>query len=356
MMLEARFRLARGAFTLQVELSLPADGVTAVIGPSGSGKTTLLRCIAGLERDPHGELRFRGEVWQDARTFRPAHRRPIGYVFQDADLFPHLSVRDNLLFGMRRVPEAQRRIGFERAVELLGVAPLLDREPGRLSGGERQRAAIARALLTSPALLLMDEPLASLDLGSRAQILPYFEALQRELSVPILYVSHAPAEVVRLASRIVWLTEGRVRAQGPINEILTRPELALAHGEDAGAVLEGSVIEHLPDYHLTQVAVAAGRLTISQRPLALGARTRVHVRARDVSIALQRPERSSINNVLEMHVLDVHPDLDPAHRLVRLAAGDAVLLARITLRSVAELALAPDVPVFALVKSAALVE
>ena len=202
----------------------------------------------------------------------------------------------------------------------------------------------------------MDEPLASLDLASRAQILPYFEALQRELSLPVLYVSHAPAEVVRLASRIVWLTEGRVRAHGPLNEMLTRPDLPLAHDHDAGAVLEGNVIEQLPDCHLTQVAVAAGRLTISHRPLAIGSPTRVHVRARDVSVALRRPEHTSINNILEVRVLDLHPDADPAHRLVRLAAGDAVLLARITGRSVAELALAPGLAVFALVKSASLVE
>jgi molybdate transport system ATP-binding protein len=159
MTLEARFRLARGAFTLQLELSLPADGVTAVIGPSGSGKTTLLRCIAGLERVPLGELRFRGEVWQDARTFRPVHRRPIGYVFQDAELFPHLSVRDNLQFGLRRVPAAQRRIAFERAVELLGVAPLLERDPSNLSGGERQRAAIARAHMHTRASTERERPL-----------------------------------------------------------------------------------------------------------------------------------------------------------------------------------------------------
>jgi molybdate transport system ATP-binding protein len=356
MTLEARFHVVRGAFTLHVELVLPAQGVTAVIGASGSGKTTLLRCIAGLERDPRAELRFRGEVWQDAQQFRAAHRRPIGYVFQDAALFPHLSVRDNLLFGMRRVPPAQRRIAFERAIELLGVAPLLERDPRQLSGGERQRAAIARALLTSPALLLMDEPLASLDLQSRAQILPYFEALQRELALPILYVSHAPAEVVRLAHHIVWLEAGRVRAQGPLQEMLTRPDVALAHEGDAGAVLEGTVIEHLPEFHLTRVAVAAGLLTLSQRPLTPGARTRVHVRARDVSVALQRPERTSIGNVLEVRVLDVHPDVDPAHRLLRLVAADDVLLARITLRSVVELGIAPGLAVFALVKSVALVE
>jgi molybdate transport system ATP-binding protein len=356
MTLEARFHVPLHDFRLDVELQLPASGVTALIGPSGAGKTTLLRCIAGLERAPGGRLCFRGDVWQDAERFVPVHRRPIGYVFQDAELFPHLSVRENLEFGQRRVAKPQRRIGFERSVGLLGVEPLLMRGPHKLSGGERQRVAIARALLTSPTLLLMDEPLGSLDSESRQQILPYFDALQRELDIPIIYVTHAMSEVARLATRALWLEAGRVRALGALNELFTRPDLPLAHLEDAGAVLEATLLEHDAEFHLSYVELGFGRLAVSQRALPVGARTRVLVRARDVSLALEPPQRSSIMNLLALRVLDVNADRDPAHRLVRLERDGSVLLARVTYRSIVELALAPGVPVFAQVKSVALVE
>jgi molybdate transport system ATP-binding protein len=357
MSVHARFHVPLSHFALDVELSLPASGVTAVIGPSGSGKTSLLRCFAGLTRDPHGELRVGDAVWQDRTRFVPTHRRAIGYVFQDARLFPHLSVRANLEFGMRRVPAAERRVAFERAVELLGVTGLLPRSPRKLSGGERQRVGIARALLTSPQLLLMDEPLASLDLDSRAQISRYLEQLRHELAVPVLYVTHSPLEVVRLAQRIVLLESGSVRAQGPIHELLTRPDLPLSHIDDAGAVLDAKVSAHAPEYHLTSVTIDGGELAISARPLPVGVATRVHVRARDVSLSRVRPERSSISNVLEARVLDVSPDRDPAHRLVRVVVGEgSVLLSRVTYRSVVELQLAPGVALFAQVKSVALVE
>jgi len=354
--ISARFHVVLAKFSLDVDVSFEADGVTALIGPSGSGKTTLLRCIAGLERDPHGALRFRAQVWQGRERWLPTYQRPIGYVFQDARLFPHLSVRKNLEFGMRRVPRAERRVSFERAVALLGVEPLLSRSPSKLSGGERQRVAIARALLCSPQLLLMDEPLASLDLESRAQILPLLEQLQRELQLPIIYVTHAPAEVARLAARVVLLSQGRVLAQGPIHDILTRPDLPLAHFEDAGALLDGTVLEHAPDYHLTYLVAAGGRLAISRRPLTIGSTTRVWVRARDVSVSLVQPEQTSITNVLEGSVLDIHADRDPAHRLVRLVCGGATLLGRLTLRSVTELELQPGQRVFVQVKSVAIVE
>jgi molybdate transport system ATP-binding protein len=356
MSLRAQLRLALRDFTLDVDLCLPATGVTALIGPSGSGKTSVLRCIAGLERAARGTLQFRDEVWQDAQRFVPAHARAIGYVFQDARLFPHLSVRQNLEFGLKRVPQSARRIPFDQAVSLLSLQALLARRPDSLSGGERQRVAIGRALLTSPALLLMDEPLASLDLESRAQILPYFEGLERSLQLPMLYVTHAPAEVVRLASRVIWLEAGQVRAQGPLNDVLTRPDLPLAHFADAGAVLDATVVEHAPDYRLTYVAVGRARLAISERDLAPGSRTRVHVRARDVSLWLTRPERSSISNLLEVQLIDIHLDRDPAHRLVRLRCEGAILLARITYRSVVELALHPGLALFAQVKSVALVD
>ena len=356
MSLTARFQLQLRAFALDVSLAFEAEGVTALLGASGSGKTTLLRCLAGLERDPRGELRFRDQVWQDRSRWLPTHQRPIGYVFQDARLFPHLNVRKNLEFGFKRVPPAQRKIVFERAVSWLGVEPFLERKPQKLSGGERQRVAIARALLCSPQLLLMDEPLASLDLSSRALIMPLLENVQRELQLPIVYVTHAPAEVVRLATRIVLLEAGRVLAAGSVYDLLTRPDLPLAHFEDAGAILDAAVIKHAPEYHLTYVRAGGGQLAISLHDLAEGAPLRVHVRARDVSVALVRAERTSIGNVLPATIIGIHPDRDPAHRLLRLDCAGAVLLSRITHRSSVELNLVAGQAVFAQVKSVALVE
>ncbi|WP_323156302.1 molybdenum ABC transporter ATP-binding protein, partial [Pseudomonas oryzihabitans] len=212
MSLTARFELSHPGFALDVDLALPGSGVTALFGPSGSGKTSCLRCVAGLEHGARGRLVVAGETWQDSERglFLPPHRRALGYVFQDANLFEHLDVRRNLLFGWKRVAPGERRLALEQVVELLGIAGLLTRMPARLSGGERQRVGIARALLTSPRLLLMDEPLAALDAERKAEILPYLERLTRELALPILYVSHAPDEVARLADHLVLLEQGRV--------------------------------------------------------------------------------------------------------------------------------------------------
>ena len=224
MSIKARFRLDYPGFALDADLELPGRGVSALFGHSGSGKTTLLRCIAGLERGA-GRLEVKGEVWQDADIFMPTHRRPLGYVFQDARLFAHLDVARNLDYGQRRAGGAP---AIERAaiVDLLGLGPLLDRLPARLSGGEQQRVAIARALLTAPRLLLMDEPLASLDLSRKQEILPYLERLRDELEIPMLYVSHAADEVARLADHIVVMQQGRAVAQGPLAATLARLDLA----------------------------------------------------------------------------------------------------------------------------------
>ena len=214
--IQARFRLERAGFTLDVDLDLPARGVTALFGHSGSGKTTLLRCIAGLERAPGGRLVVNGDVWQDGHQLRPTHQRPLGYVFQEASLFDHLSVMNNLRYGLRRVGGASAR-GLDQAVELLGIAHLLDRKPARLSGGERSRVGIARALAVGPKLLLMDEPLAALDLARKQEILPYLERLHRELDIPVVYVSHAPDEVARLADHIVAMDAGRALASATLS-------------------------------------------------------------------------------------------------------------------------------------------
>jgi molybdate transport system ATP-binding protein len=353
--IHARFRVVWPGFTLDVDLDLPGRGVTALFGHSGSGKTTLLRCIAGLERYGIGSLRFKGEVWQDSARgiFLPTHRRPLGYVFQEASLFPHLSVRGNLDYGRRRV-NGGHRVSLDHAVELLGIGPLLDRMPDHLSGGERQRVAIARALATSPRLLLMDEPLASLDLRRRNEILPYLERLHDELEIPVCYVSHSPDEVARLADHVVLLAEGRVMAAGGLRETLARLDLPTAFTEDAGVVIEAVVAEHDETYHLTRLDFAGGHVVVARRPETIGRRLRFRVHARDVSLALVRAEATSIANLLPATVTEVADADNPAHVLVRLDAGGTPLIARITRRSRDHLGVTPGQPLWAQIKAVAL--
>lgn len=260
--LRLRFRRAYPGFELDIDLALPGRGVTALFGHSGSGKSTCLRCIAGLEKAAEGEVTINGETWQDSRRnlFVAPHRRALGYVFQDANLFRHLTVRRNLAFGLKRIAAAERRVELEQACALLGIEHLLERMPERLSGGEQQRVGIARALLTSPRLLLMDEPLASLDLKRKGEILPYLEHLHEELDIPVLYVSHSPDEVARLADHLVLLENGKVRASGPIGETLARVDLPLALDDDAGVVIEGTVSDHDPAYGLLTLVLPGSAL------------------------------------------------------------------------------------------------
>ena len=357
MALEVSVALERGSFALQVSEALPTRGITALFGPSGSGKTTLLRCIAGLER-LDARVSFDGQLWQQAGHFVPAYRRGIGYVFQEPSLFPHRDVRGNLEYGLRRRPPmpAAQAIGFEQVVGLLGLAELLSHRPAQLSGGQRQRVAIARALLAGPQLLVMDEPLSSLDEASKAQILPHLEQLHEVLAIPVIYVSHALSEVMRLADDLVLLEAGRIRASGPLQELLTRADLPLGQSEQGGAVVEGVIAEHDVPYHLSIVAISGGRLAVSQRALPLGHRVRVRIDARDVSLALEPAQHSSIVNVLPATVLDLRSDFDPALMLIRLQVGADVLLARVTRRSAAQLALGPGLALFAQIKSVALME
>ena len=356
MSIRAEFLLDRGDFALDVALDLPGRGVTALFGQSGSGKTTLLRLIAGLERAP-GRLEVNGEVWQDdaAKVFVPTHRRALGYVFQEANLFPHLTARRNLEYGMKRVPAAARRVDVDHVIALLGIGHLLERKPERLSGGERQRVAIARALATSPRVLLMDEPLAALDLARKQEILPYLERLHDELEIPILYVSHAPDEVARLADHIVALESGRVAAQGPLGETLARVDLPIRLGEDAGVVLEGEIAEIDSAWHLARVASAGGDLWVRDSGLPVGRHVRVRILARDISLALEPHGDSSILNVLPATVVQLADDTHPALALVKLDTGGAPLVARITRRSAAKLELAPGQGVWAQIKAVALV-
>ena len=351
----ASLQVHYGAFALTTDLQLPGRGVIALFGPSGSGKTTLLRCIAGLERSATGRLMVNGECWQDdsRRLFLAPHRRPIGYVFQEANLFPHLDVRGNLEYGMRRVPAGQRRVAWDRALELLGIAHLLERLPNGLSGGERQRVGIARALLTSPQLLLLDEPLASLDAARKQEILPYLERLHDELAMPVLYVSHAPDEVARLADHIVVLEEGRVLADGPLSETLARLDLPIRFGEEAGVVLAGAIAERDAQWHLARVDFGGGSLWVRDNGAALGRRVRVRILARDVSIATARFD-SSISNTLAATIVAHGDDDHPALVLVRLSVGNDILLARLTRRSASRLDLFVGKEVWIQIKAVAL--
>ena len=353
--IQARFHLEWPGFVLDVDLKLPATGVTALFGHSGSGKTTLLRCMAGLERAPEGCLKINGDIWQDANHWIPVHKRPLGYVFQEASLFDHLSVIGNLRYGRKRVADHQQ-VSLEQAIELLGIGHLLDRKPDRLSGGERQRVAIARALAVSPRILLMDEPLAALDLKRKREILPYLERLHRELAIPIIYVSHSPDEVARLADYIVAMEDGLVLVQGPLAETLTRFDLPIRIGEDACAILEATIGTVDDNWHLAQVEFSGGSLWFRDPGLPVGSKVRVRVLARDVSLARQRPEQSSIQNVIAGRVDGIGVDEHPGLAIVRVRVGDSKLVARLTKRAVAVLNLEADQEIWIQVKSVALME
>lgn len=352
--LTARFKLSRPEFGLDVDLVLPGQGVTALFGHSGSGKTTLLRCIAGLER-AEGTLKLGDVVWQDERTFVPVHKRPLAYVFQEASLFDHLNVRQNLQYGQKRVAQAERKVSLEQAIELLGIGHLLERMPARLSGGEKQRVSIARALAVSPQLLLMDEPLSALDFARKQEILPYLERLHDELDIPLIYVSHAPDEVARLADHLVALESGRVTAQGPIQAVLAQLDSPIRLGDDAGVVIDATVAERDSQWHLSRADFDGGQVWVRDGGQAIGQRVRLRILARDVSVTLAPQAGSSILNSIQARIVELVDDNHPALSLVRLQAGSIPILARLTKRSAAALELHPGQTVWAQVKAVALV-
>lgn len=353
--IRATFHIDRGNFQLDVDFTLPGHGVTALFGHSGSGKTTVLRAIAGLEHAPGGYFSLGDAVWQDDAKgiFVPTHQRSLGYVFQEASLFEHLTVEGNLEFGRKRISESERRFERSSVTELLGISGLLSRRPVSLSGGERQRVAIARALLTAPQLLLMDEPLAALDLKRKQEILPYLERLHDELSIPIIYVSHSPDEVARLADHLVLLDTGKVVASGSLTETLARADLPQAFADDAGVVIETVVAAHEAD-DLTQLDFSGGSIYVASRPEPIGHPLRCRIHARDVSVALEKPLTSSILNVFRGSVTAIAPTDTPGHVLVQLHIGTTPLLARITERSRKALNLVVGQPVWAQVKAVAL--
>ena len=354
-MIQADFQLQRGDFALDVALRLPSSGVTALFGRSGSGKTTLLRCMAGLEYQQGGHMVFQGEVWQNSQGFRPVHQRPLGYVFQEASLFPHLKVINNLLYGYRRIAANQQKLQPEQVIDLLGIGEFLQRYPDQLSGGQRQRVAIGRALLTSPQLLLMDEPMASLDTMSKAEILPFLERLHDELDIPIIYVSHSIEEVARLADHLVLLDQGQVVAQGDLQNLLTDPALPFSQTETASSVLQAKVVCADAGDGLSELQLEHQSMLISRCGLQTGQATRVRILARDVVLALSRPADISLLNSLQTQVLDIQPDshFSASQVLVRLQLGQQTLLARISKRSAERLQLQPGLMVHALIKGIA---
>ena len=357
-----RVRLTRPSFALDVDLELPGQGITAVFGVSGSGKTSLLRCVAGLERTPGALVRIAGETWQDdaASIYLPTWQRPLGYVFQEASLFEHLSVRQNLQFGQKRSHVSSQLTApaatLDATIDLLGLANLLDRSTGQLSGGERQRVAIARALATQPRVLLLDEPLASLDAARRQDILPWLERLRDALKIPMLYVTHSSDEVARLADTLVVLDAGKAKACGPVSQVMAATDASRVLGDDAGALLDATVKEHDTRWQLARLEFEGGSLWLRDTGLALGRRVRVRVLARDVSVATLAPQQTSIQNLLRCVVQAITADTHPSQALVSLACGNSVVLARITARAVDALQLTTGMAVWAQVKSAALVE
>jgi len=354
MTLSLDITLGAQGFALKVAHSFEATGITALFGASGAGKSTLLRVIAGLEEAASGKVKFGNEVWQDSQNYVPPHKRGVGYVFQDARLFEHLDVAGNLRFAARR-GRGKGPISFDPVVKTLDLAALLARRVAGLSGGERQRVAIGRTLLSNPQLLLMDEPLAALDHERKSRLLPYIARLPEAFGLPVIYVTHSIEEVTRLADQIVVLADGRLMAAGKVADVLARLDIAEASGKfEAGVVVEAVVTGEDAGFRLTHLDVAGQPMSMPASKVEIGAHLRLRIRARDVAIALKRPERVSIRNMLSAHILEIVEEAETAFAEVLLDIGGGERLrARITRASVADLGLSIGLPVVALIKSIA---
>ena len=350
-LLEANFKMDYPGFNLDVELTLPAKGVTVVFGPSGSGKTTLLRCLSGLERAPSGTLKLAGQVWQDDGIFIPIHQRKVGLVFQESRLFPHLSIQQNLLYGYQRTQSVERNLHLDEVVEVLGLAALLKRTPDKLSGGEKQRVAIGRALLTSPKLLLMDEPLASLDMQRKAEIIPFIKRIEDEFKTPIIYVTHSVDEVLQLVDTMVILQAGKVANFGPVQEVFSDVRLRQVLGEEQlGAVLETSVAGHDEEFELTRLDFMGQTLNVPKQNIPVGQNLRVHIHSKDVSLSTAPPAGvTSVLNILQAKVAKIGT-LGGYSVDIELDAGQPIL-ATITRKSLTNLNLKPGQPVYAHIKA-----
>mgnify|MGYP003633506930 FL=1 len=343
-------------FSLNVSINLPAKGVTAIFGESGCGKTSLLRCMTGLEKVNSGQFKIGDLIWQDKSHFESVHARQQGVVFQEASLFDHLTVKGNLDYVLKRVGRFSQSadfIDYQHVIELLGVGDLLAQYPASLSGGEKQRVAIARALLRRPRILFMDEPLAALDYKRKQEILPYLERLSQVCNIPIIYITHSLDEVARLADYIVLMDQGRVVADGDLQDILSRVDLPITLANDLGVVLKAKILEKDSKWHLMLTQFSGGELWVKDNHLIIGDQLRVRILAKDVSLSLT-PQDSSILNSLPAEVIDVVDDIDDAMALVRLKMGSSILISRLTRRSVDYLALSPKLTVWAQIKSVAI--
>ena len=352
-MINAHFQVARSDFTLNIKLTLPGQGVSALFGPSGSGKTTCLRAMAGLERLPNSYFSVGDEVWQDDEKgiFVPPHQRDIGYVFQEASLFTHLNVRDNLHFGLKRIPPEKRSINFETICEILSIRNFLDRPSHSLSGGERQRVAIARALLTSPKLLLMDEPLSALDHALKQEVLPYLEELQQTLSIPIIYVSHSPDEVARLADHICIIKNGRLLKSGGLADVMLEPDIGMDFYDGHSSMLYAKISAHKEDY-LTELSVDSLTLSTPRVNRPLNSELRCRILAKDVSLCLAPPDDSSISNILPGTISLIEERENPGERIISIKISEQqTLLSAITYASKKRLNLQLGCQVWAQIKS-----
>ncbi|TYL47200.1 molybdenum ABC transporter ATP-binding protein [Marinomonas sp. IMCC 4694] len=357
----------QGSFSLDLDLALPNSGVTALFGPSGSGKTTLLRCLAGLEKNNRNNtentLSLNGEIWQQPGYFRPAHKRPIGYVFQDANLFPHLTAGENIQFAIKRADPFQSVVSYNEIVQLLNIKAVLSHYPDQLSGGERQRVAMARAMLIQPKLLLMDEPLSALDETIKQDILPYLEQLCQSARIPILYVSHSLEEVIRLADHMVLLEKGRAVEQGDTHTLLGKLGTSFSRHQGASVVVSGTIVRQEDRWGLSWLSIADQDQNPNKQTLAfkqgkekIGDAVRVRIPSRDVTISLSEPVDSSVLNRLSAHIDDIENDpQDPSKVMVRLLVGHTPVLARITALSAHRLSLKKGQSVVAQIKSVALV-
>lgn len=353
--IEARFHLQLGTFTLNAELSLPIEGISVISGPSGSGKTLFLRCIAGLEQPQLAYCRVNTELWQASEQgyCLAPYQRPLGYVFQDACLFPHLSVQQNIEYGRKRVRALKAAIGLEQIIELLNIEHLLKRKPEKLSGGEKQRVAIARALAVNPRLLLMDEPLAALDQAHKQEILPYLRRLQQELCLPILYVTHSPQEMTQLADYLVLMDKGSVQVSGELQAVLTRLDLPLAQSQRASSVLTAEVIAYEAEFQLLVLGFSGGTLSIPHAGLAQGSQLRVRIYARDIILTKAAPEASVATNSFPATITGLVNN-NVGYTTVSLQVGSERILAQLTRKAASLLALEAGQVVYAEIKNAAI--
>lgn len=355
--LHAKFSIDYANFHLDVKLQLPARGITVLFGHSGSGKTTCLRAMAGLEHLSSGYFAVGDDIWQDSEKdiFVPTYQRDLGYVFQEAGLFPHLSVKQNLEFGWKRIPQQKRRISVEDICQLLAIEHLLERSTEQLSGGERQRIAIARALLTCPKLLLMDEPLSALDVGLKSEILPYLEKLQQTLDIPIVYVTHSVEEMARLADHIVLFNNGSIVATESAQVVMSRPEYLPIFRDEIGSIFNTTVLEH-QDPLITKLDVDGVTIWAPGRVGQIGDRYRCRILASDVALSLMEPRLTTMLNQLPVKILSLEGmDSGSGQALVVLELVNGQrLLAKVTLRSILQLGLEQGASVWAQIKSVAL--